>query len=88
MLQHNEKIAKLYPIIIDKKVCLKIKVSQVGVVALWDDCTFFPADFCWQSQKMMICTIYQEFNKLDGNGPLNIEHLHIIKSNGAPILIS
>ena len=35
MLQHYEKIAKLYLIIIDKKVSLKIKVSLLGVVALF-----------------------------------------------------
>ena len=36
-----------------------------------------------KSQKILICTTYREFNKLDGNGPLNtnqeIEHIHILK---------
>ena len=37
-----------------------------------------------KSQKILICTIYREWNNLDGNGPLNtcqhIENLHTLKS--------
>ena len=41
------------------------KEILLGVVALWGDCTFIPADLCWRSQKMMIGIIYREFDKLD-----------------------
>ena len=50
-----------------KKVGSKIKVSLLGVVALWDDCTlhiYSDRFVSTKSQKIMICTIYPEFNKL------------------------
>jgi len=33
--------------VLQEKVSLQTKVSLLGVVALWDDCTFIPADLCY-----------------------------------------